>query len=370
HGNNFIVTVPGTDQSSNDVLEVVAHYDTENRSVSGADDNGTGLAVSLELLRLLQKYPPKKSVRFVFSDLEEVDGSGAEHHLETIEDRDEDFIGALVIDMFGYSKLETSPRVTVEVGTRSDHESEESYQATLRLAEAFVDQAAQYKGRVAGLDVETWASASETGDHGAYWDADFPAIFIAQPTQGFNPANHSEADKIENMNWGFFLSVAELIVETVASISGAEISETDQVILDRENRLKVLDRSPVDLTQMQSRPKPTGSQSSSSSTGGTTNYSSVSDIKEIDLDNLDFPTRARIFNSIRFRDLRKYAVAAMGLKDNHTVVNEALEESKLDEIDQKASEELDQLNDPSSSRYKFLRDVLSDIDHWRGKIKS
>jgi Zn-dependent M28 family amino/carboxypeptidase len=77
---NIIVEFPGTDPAlRHEVLLFGAHYDAVPFS-PGADDNASGVAVALELARLLKDRPTKRTIRVVFFALEEVGLVGARVH--------------------------------------------------------------------------------------------------------------------------------------------------------------------------------------------------------------------------------------------------------------------------------------------------
>jgi Zn-dependent M28 family amino/carboxypeptidase len=66
---NVIVTIPGTGKREETVL-VGAHYDTVD-GTPGADDNASGVAVLIELCRLLKGATPVRTLKMVFFVLEE-----------------------------------------------------------------------------------------------------------------------------------------------------------------------------------------------------------------------------------------------------------------------------------------------------------
>ena len=63
-GINAIAIRPGTNPELGNIL-VSAHFDTVANS-PGADDNATGVAVALEIARLLAKYPTERSLQLAF----------------------------------------------------------------------------------------------------------------------------------------------------------------------------------------------------------------------------------------------------------------------------------------------------------------
>ncbi len=72
---NVIATLPGKDNSSSDIYMVGAHYDSisdEDRSVApGATDDGGGVAIVLELARVMSQYSFNHTVKFAFWNTEE-----------------------------------------------------------------------------------------------------------------------------------------------------------------------------------------------------------------------------------------------------------------------------------------------------------
>ncbi len=99
-GINIFAERPGTSKEAGAIL-VAAHYDTVFFS-PGADDNASGVAVVLELARLLGSRPTAKTLQLAFFDLEEAGLLGSKAfvknkaHLENLD-------GVIVMDMVGYA---------------------------------------------------------------------------------------------------------------------------------------------------------------------------------------------------------------------------------------------------------------------------
>ncbi|KAF3884382.1 MULTISPECIES: M28 family peptidase [Nostocales] len=99
-GVNIFAERPGTSKGAGAIL-VGAHYDSVFFS-PGADDNASGVAVILELARLLGARPTAKTLQLAFFDLEEAGLLGSKAfvknkaHLENLE-------GVIVMDMVGYA---------------------------------------------------------------------------------------------------------------------------------------------------------------------------------------------------------------------------------------------------------------------------
>ncbi|HEY9295235.1 MAG TPA: M28 family peptidase, partial [Phormidium sp.] len=99
-GINVFAERKGTDSNAGAIL-VAAHYDTVPNS-PGADDNATGVAVVLELARLLGSRATPRTLQVAFFDREELGllGSlaftGSDARLKNLQ-------GAIVLDMVGYA---------------------------------------------------------------------------------------------------------------------------------------------------------------------------------------------------------------------------------------------------------------------------
>ncbi|MEM7726352.1 MAG: M20/M25/M40 family metallo-hydrolase [Cyanobacteria bacterium P01_A01_bin.45] len=98
-GTNIFAERQGTDKDAKAIL-IGAHYDTVSNS-PGADDNATGVAVMLELARLLGKTQTSRTLQLVFFDKEEtgLEGSLA---FTTKPEGLKNIAGAVIMDMVGY----------------------------------------------------------------------------------------------------------------------------------------------------------------------------------------------------------------------------------------------------------------------------
>jgi hypothetical protein len=96
---NLIVEIPGTDRAD-EILVVGAHYDTVP-STPGADDNASAVAVLVEVARLMRRWRPQRSVRFVAFPCEEpphfyTAEMGSQVHARSCRERGDRLIGCSV----------------------------------------------------------------------------------------------------------------------------------------------------------------------------------------------------------------------------------------------------------------------------------
>jgi Peptidase family M28 len=99
-GVNIFAERLGTDKEAGAIL-VAAHYDTVVVS-PGADDNASGVAVVLEIARLLGSRPTLKTLQLAFFDQEEAGLLGSKAYV-TNKEHLKNLHGAIVMDMVGYA---------------------------------------------------------------------------------------------------------------------------------------------------------------------------------------------------------------------------------------------------------------------------
>lgn len=265
-GANVIAEIKGTRYPSK-VIELAAHYDSVGNP--GADDNGSGVALLLELALYMQQFKPEYTIRFIFNDLEETGHHGAIYHTKKIkEDQKNEVIGAIVIDTIGWGAQGGKHYLAVvEVGEKEDQLTDDAYDAQ----ELFAAEMFYLLNRIGNRDgvkfsPETGDALPGTADHGPYWDAGIPAILIAAPYEdGFiNPGYHQDSDTVDGMNWEYYEFVSQTITELLAFKSGAYIKlkpneignwtalEDPRVELDIELVKQSLERDPA----LPPRPKP------------------------------------------------------------------------------------------------------------------
>lgn len=103
---NIWVDLPGEGDHALEWLVVMAHLDAVVGS-PGADDNGTGVVALLELAANLRERPRERSLRLLFTTLEEVGLQGARAHcVEWLEPKVEAgqmrIYGGISLDLLGY----------------------------------------------------------------------------------------------------------------------------------------------------------------------------------------------------------------------------------------------------------------------------
>lgn len=118
YGENIIATkLPQIANISNDILILGAHYDAIS-NMPGANDNASGIAVLLELARMMQDLPCDTQIKFVAFDAEELGIIGSKAYAEQMGEDAKRTIGMLNFDMLAGAKQEV-PRVYSASGEKN-----------------------------------------------------------------------------------------------------------------------------------------------------------------------------------------------------------------------------------------------------------
>lgn len=208
---NLLATIPGTEFPER-ILEISAHHDTVPGTV-GANDNTSGVAVMLEVARLLQEDPPKCSVRLCFFAAEEIGLRGAQEHVRRMVANGEidQLIGLINLDTVGfYTEEKDSQHSPARIPFLVWPPSEGNFLAILgghgsaKLAHLLEDAADVY-----AEDLPTYSLARLGGllpdarrsDHARYWDVEVPAIFLTDTAEFRSDHYHRPSDAIEHLDF-------------------------------------------------------------------------------------------------------------------------------------------------------------------------
>ena len=174
------------------VIEVVAHYDTVPATV-GAIDNASGVAALLEVARVCADAPTERTLRFVFTAMEEHGLQGARAHVRLLQARaeagTERLDAALVLDPVGVTNrapdsqdspvripfLFWPPSTGDFLGVFGNWGSSGVAGQVQQVAERYAPDLATYTvKRLTGM-----LDDGRRSDHAPYWDAGYQAVWLA-----------------------------------------------------------------------------------------------------------------------------------------------------------------------------------------------
>ncbi|MGB3405369.1 MAG: M28 family peptidase [Microcoleaceae cyanobacterium] len=224
----------GTNPDAGSIL-IAAHYDTVLNS-PGADDNGTGLSVILEISRLLSTIEIPLNLEIAFFDQEETGLLGSFAFLTQTENI-ERLNSVIILDMVGYAchtpGCQTYPAgLTVDTflkaaGVESPDQGEflavvgeaqhlelleifKKWNTNTTIKPPIVTVPVPFKG-VLTPDVLR-------SDHAAFWYQGIPAVLITDTAELRSPYYHQPTDTIDTLDRPFFIGSAQIILNIVQDL--------------------------------------------------------------------------------------------------------------------------------------------------------
>ncbi|KAI8230751.1 Leucine aminopeptidase 1 [Colletotrichum sp. SAR 10_99] len=195
---SIIAKIPGT---SSDIVIVSAHFDSTGGSSTargpGADDNGSGVVVILEALRVLANagFKPQNTLEFHFYAGEEGGLLGSQAVFANYKSAGKTVLAVVNQDMAGYS-----PSGKVSVYTDYVDSSLTSY---VRLV------ATQYTGSTPTSD----SCGYGCSDHASARSNGFPAAYVCdEPIDTSSPYIHSPSDSYDTIMWPAILRHSKFTV--------------------------------------------------------------------------------------------------------------------------------------------------------------
>ena len=223
---NVIATRLGT-QYPDERIVVLAHFDTAADS-PGADDDGSGVAVMLELATLLQPYTFERTTQFIATNMHEFGMIGPQalaNYAQTNGWQIEAVINLESVGYAGNSIEQYIPfgweNIFTEVG---DFILVLGNEASEGLVEQFIAGIEQQQIPLPSIPVVVPRYGrslpdSRRGDHAPFWDADYPAIMLTDTAEYRNPNYHQVTDTIDTLNLEFAAHVCQATGELVNALA-------------------------------------------------------------------------------------------------------------------------------------------------------
>jgi Peptidase family M28 len=181
---NVIATRIGVTNPAEYVI-VGGHYDSTSGSpdvlAQGAEDNGSGTALVMEIARLSANVDFERTVQFVLFDAEEWGLHGSEHFVDEAIAGGRTIVGAITADMVCYYDNDYGVLI----------EGEEDWEW---LMTAMEDNVNAYTGLATDKSYNSWGS-----DHVSFQNAGIPAFLAIDLNWGSYPYYHSTDDTWANI---------------------------------------------------------------------------------------------------------------------------------------------------------------------------
>lgn len=223
-GVNIFAQRQGTDPKAGSIL-VGAHYDTVSVS-PGADDNATGVAVVLEVARLLGSRSTPRTLQLALFDREEEGllGSRAfvadEKHLENLQ-------GAIVMDMVGFACHQVGCQKypqglpVVPPSDKGDFLAVVGDMEHATLLDAFQPSGQDNLPPVLTLPVPLKGMLMPDtlrSDHAPFWYRGVGAVLLTDTANLRTPHYHQPSDTPTTLDKSFFTASAQLVVNATTKL--------------------------------------------------------------------------------------------------------------------------------------------------------
>ncbi|NJL89371.1 MAG: M28 family peptidase [Coleofasciculaceae cyanobacterium SM2_1_6] len=198
------------------LIIIGAHYDGVPNSPA-ADDNGTGVAVLLELARIIAAEPLAYPVQLIAFDLEEFGLLGSAAYVETLKAQERQVRIMLSLEMLGYCDR-TPNSQTYPAGLERFYPNTGDFIALIGNFSLILDLMKMGDEiRRSGTPCE-WlpmpnqgrlVPATRLSDHAPFWDAGYPAVMVTDTAFMRNPHYHKESDRLDTLDLDFLTGVCE-----------------------------------------------------------------------------------------------------------------------------------------------------------------
>jgi len=227
---NLLVEQKGARQPDKIVL-VGAHYDSVFGS-PGANDNATGVALLLEMSRILKQEPLSRTVRFVAFVNEEPpyfmsEQMGSRVHARQARERGEDIVAMLSLETLGYySNAPGSQQYPFPFGAFYPRTGNFlAVVGNLPSRGLVVDFLRHFMAAgdfpVEGVATFPWIPGINWSDHWSFWKEGYPAIMLTDTAPFRYPEYHSSHDLPDRVTGPEFARAAHGIIQAIRAIAAA-----------------------------------------------------------------------------------------------------------------------------------------------------
>jgi len=219
-GNNIEATLPGTNESSDEIYVLVAHYDTwpntpgneDDSKIVGANDDSSGVALLLAAAKLMSQYSFDHTIRFLAVDGEEQWLKGSRAYAEEAVKNNDNIVAAFSIDMIGNRGVPDYRNT--EVLFAGYKESSWIVNFTRNVNKRYPE----FLNFTIFWDEVTLGNFKGHGsDYQEFLKHGYDAVYVAEAVDDYNW--HRNSDTIENMDTSYTTEISRLILATAAELA-------------------------------------------------------------------------------------------------------------------------------------------------------
>jgi Zn-dependent M28 family amino/carboxypeptidase len=229
---NLVAEIPGT-SSAQEIVVVGAHYDTVP-GTPGANDNGSGVAVLLELACLLAGERPDRTLRLVAFVNEEppffqTEAMGSRVHARAARQRGERIVAMLSLETLGCyderpgSQFLPTPLLRPFYPDRGDFVAFVSNLASRSLLRRTVAAFRRHTPFPAeGLAAPAWITGVDWSDQWSFWEEGYPALMVTDTALFRYPHYHAPGDTPGQLDYLRLARVTAGLAATIRTLAQAE----------------------------------------------------------------------------------------------------------------------------------------------------
>jgi hypothetical protein len=205
---NIVAILPGTDNSSEGIVMVGAHYDSRSTDLKcaterapGATDNACGDAIVLELARIMSQYRFNHTVEFALWNAEEEGSLGSKAYVE--------------------SAVQSSLKIPLYFNYDSscyDPQRHFILDITYNAQSSWAGEMMTQDNTLYGINFTLTYNVHDCGgDYQWFWSHGYPAVMTHCETHG---PQHTPSDTVNQVSAAYALKNGELGMAVLAQVAG------------------------------------------------------------------------------------------------------------------------------------------------------
>ncbi len=222
---NLILNIESNSNRQRSPIIIGAHYDAVAGCV-GADDNGTGVAVLLELATYLSANPVNYPIQLVAFDMEEYGLLGSSAYAEKLKSQQQKLRLMISLEMLGYCDR-TPNSQNYPIGLDKFYPNTGDFIGLIGNIPTIPDLI-HFQHHLKSVVACEWLPAGWRGlaipdtrrsDHAPFWDADYKAMMITDTAHMRNPYYHTSKDRLETLDLEFLTNVYQGLILGIVSLN-------------------------------------------------------------------------------------------------------------------------------------------------------
>ena len=223
---NLILNLPAAKEQQLPPILIGAHYDAVP-GTAGADDNGTGVAVLLELAAAFANQPTKYPIQIVAFDMEEYGLLGSKAYAAYLKEQQKSLRLMLSLEMLGYRNCANNSQSYPIDFLKYFYPNQGDFIALVSNLITIPDTMRLHRILSQGnlncqwLPVPNngkWIPGTSFSDHSPFWEQGYRAIMVTDTAFLRNPHYHKPSDQIETLDGNFLTDVCRGLIAGIYSL--------------------------------------------------------------------------------------------------------------------------------------------------------